>query len=539
MRDVTADLVVVGTGLAGLACALTSPGRVLLLTKTERPGSGSSWLAQGGIAAALAEGDDPEAHAADTLVAGAGLCDPEIVAGLVAEGPDAVAELEALGVRFDRHPDGGLKLGREAAHRAARIVHAGGDATGRAVCEALVRTACASSPRITVWTGAFAWDLLVEDGRVAGLLAYDEAQGWAHVRASRVVLATGGLGGLFAATTNPPEATGDGLALAARAGAAMADLEFVQFHPTALDLPDPRGRPLPLLSEALRGEGALLLDEGGRSLPTLVHPDRELAPRDVVARAIWAHQQAGGRAYLDLRPVLRRLGSAACPQAAAAARLAGRDPLDQPLPVTPAAHYHLGGVVTDAQGATSIPGLWACGEVAATGVHGANRLASNSLLEAFVFGRRVAAEAGRYEPSPRRRPAAMAVAPPPIASGDALRTARQELRRLAWRGLGLVRDEAGLAAAAHGIEALLGRLAELPAEPVGPGRLGQVRACGELRNLILAGRLLAQAAAARRESRGAHHRRDHPGQDGAAATRAVLTATVADGTGSTLADCTR
>lgn len=528
LRETTADLVVVGTGLAGLACALTSPGRVLLLTKADLLESGSSWLAQGGIAAALGEGDDPEAHAADTLAAGAGLCDPEVVAGLAAEAPDAVAELEALGVRFDRDATGRLRLGQEAAHRAARIVHAGGDGTGRAICKALIRAACAS-PRIEVRTGAFAWDLVVADGAIQGLLGYDDELGWLLVRTRRVVLATGGIGALYSATTNPPEATGDGLAMAARAGAMLADLEFVQFHPTALDLGEARGRPLPLLSEALRGEGALLLDERGRSLPTLRHPDRELAPRDVVARAIWQHRQAGGRAYLDLRPVLRCLGAEAFPQAMAAARLVGRDPLLDPLPVMPAAHYHMGGVATDARGRTSIRGLWACGEVAATGAHGANRLASNSLLEAFVLGRRVAEDAARPMSPVRDYP--IEVEAPSIAADPGLLDRRRQVSAIADGRLGLVRDGGGLEAAIHVLDRLADTMAGGSAGPLGSGRLGLVRATGELRNLLAVSRLIACAALARRESRGAHVRLDFPTVDREAARRCLVAADDLDGTG--------
>jgi L-aspartate oxidase len=333
------------------------------------------------------------------------------------------------------------------------------------------------------------------------------------LRSTRVVLASGGIGALYAETTNPPEATGDGLAMAARAGAALADLEFVQFHPTALDAGGAArgGSALPLLSEALRGAGALLVDDRGSRFITAEDPRGELAPRDVVSRAVFRRRAAGHRVMLDLRPALLASGGAgAFPAAVAACRRAGHDPEAIPVPVLPAAHYHMGGVLADALGRTSIPGLWACGEVAATGAHGANRLASNSLLEAVVSGGRVAADAAAHLPPPCAATPAISV--PALPDPLALPPLREGLRGLASRRLGVERDRAGLEAAlAEACEARRA-LNRLPAGRLGGGSgwLAAVRAYGELRNLRLVARLVATTALAREESRGAHFRRDHP-----------------------------
>jgi L-aspartate oxidase len=517
-----ADLVVVGAGIAGLACALHAPGRVLLLTKTEIPESGSSYLAKGGIAAALSPGDTPEAHAADTLAVGCGVADPEVVRLLTSAAPAAVAALDALGVPFARGRDGGLSLGREAAHAFPRIAHAGGDATGRHVCDALL-AALRRRPNVTLLEGCFAYDLLTcQDGAVRGLLAYDDAHGWLALHAPRVVLAAGGIGALYAETTNPPEATGDGLAMAARAGAVLADLEFVQFHPTALAVAE-RGRPLPLLSEALRGAGALLVDERGRRFSAAADPRGELAPRDVVARAVHRRRAAGLATLLDLRPALAA-SPAGFPAAVAACRRAGHDPLAAPVPVIPAAHYHMGGVLADARGRTSLRGLWACGEAAATGAHGANRLASNSLLEAYVMGVRVAADAAARA-APATASAGSAASPPDLPDPAAALALRERLQSAASRHLGVERDRAGLEAALAETAAVQRDLARLPASRLGAGAgwLAAVRAHGELRNLRLIARLVAATALVREESRGAHHRRDFPEPSAAWAHRQLVT----------------
>ncbi|HEX8374220.1 MAG TPA: FAD-binding protein, partial [Geminicoccaceae bacterium] len=378
--------------------------------------------------------------------------------------------------------------------------------------DALLR-AVRAKPNVTLLEGCFAFDLLTAKGSVCGLLAYDDARGWLVLRSTRVVLASGGIGALYAETTNPPEATGDGLAMAARAGSALADLEFVQFHPTALDdarADGGRGSGLPLLSEALRGAGATLVDDRGERFLPAEDPRAELAPRDVVARAVFRRRAAGREVLLDLRPALRAHGADAFPAAVAACRRAGYEPEAAPVPVLPAAHYHMGGVLADALGRTSIPGLWACGEVAATGAHGANRLASNSLLEAVVSGGRVAADAATHCRPPCAAQPALAI--PALPDPFALPPLRDGLRRIASRHLGVERDGAGLETALAEVAEVQRALNRLPAGRLGGGSgwLAAVRAYGELRNLRLATRLVATTAHAREESRGAHFRRDHP-----------------------------
>lgn len=486
------DVLVVGSGAAGLTAALgCAPLRVTVLTKATLISGASAW-AQGGVAAAVGTDDTPALHAADTLAAGAGLCDPRAVGLLTGEGPERVQALLDLGARFDRNATGELSLGREAAHSRRRILHAK-DATGSEIVRALGE-AVLQAPEVRVLERAFAMDLLVEDGRVGGVLAiHADGRRVLHV-APAVVLATGGLGQLYLHTTNPREATGDGLAMAARAGARLVDLELVQFHPTALAV-ETAGEPMPLLTEALRGEGAILIDDRGFRFMGDEHADRELAPRDVVARAIWRRLMAGRRVFLDARDAVGEEFPERFPTVFELCRQHGLDPRREPLPVAPAAHYHMGGIDVDGQGRSSLPGLWACGEVSSTGVHGANRLASNSLLEALVFGGRVAedlrAQAGRSFPSGRRVPAVFA------ASAGTPRDAELQLavRRIMWEKVGVVRDARGLTSALDELEAL--------AESQ-PG-IG-----GEARNLLSAGRLVTAAALARRESRGGHYRSDFP-----------------------------
>lgn len=508
-----ADVVIVGSGAAGLACALAlAPRHVTLLTKTDGLEGGASRYAQGGIAAALGPGDTPEAHAADTVAAGAGLSDPDTALLLARQGVSAMRDLLDAGLPVDRAADGKPLLGREAAHGSPRIVHAGGDATGRTLVAALARQVHAA-PSIHVATGVFAYDLVVHDGRVAGLMAFHPDSGWVFHRCDRVVLATGGIGALWRHTTNPAEATGDGLAMAARAGAALANLEFVQFHPTALAVGDDTGAAsLPLLTEALRGAGAHLLDDDGLRFMTSEHPAAELAPRDVVARAVWRRLADGQGTFLDLRPVLAERGEAAFPQAVAACRAAGFEPTRQPVPIRPAAHYHMGGVAVDRDGRSSISGLWACGEVADTGVHGANRLASNSLLEALVFARRVADDVAGYAdmPSTLEVDALAPAVPTPPAGQVAAIVAR--IRALVSRHVGLSRCGDGLcqAIAEHGVIAAALREWEAYARPDGKATTADVRRWGEARNLVLLAGLLARAAGNRTESRGAHYREDFP-----------------------------
>jgi L-aspartate oxidase len=499
----TADLVVVGSGAAGLTAALEAhPARVAVLTKGELGLSGSSAWAQGGIAAAVGPWDSTALHSRDTLAAGAGLNDPEVVDLLTASGPERIARLLALGTRFDRRADsdgGGLALGREAAHSRRRILHANGDATGAEIMRALTRAAWRAH-HLDVFENTFAWDLVVENGRVAGLTALG-ANGEALLfRAPAVVLATGGLGRLYSRTTNPDAVTGDGLGMAGRAGARLVDVEMVQFHPTALAAPG--ADPLPLLTEALRGEGAVLIDGSGHRFMLDVHPDAELAPRDIVARAIHERLAAGEDVFLDAREAVGAAFPERFPTVYASARKFGLDPRVEPLPVSPAAHYHMGGIATDDSGRSSLPGLWACGEAASTGAHGANRLASNSLLEALVFGSRVAADVAEVRADGPRRLVPLP-APPPEGVGRLPMTERgaealARLRDLAWRELGLVRDGAGLEAALAEIDGIA-RDESLVAEMGGEGR-----------NLLLAARLVAAAALERTESRGGHFRSDRP-----------------------------
>jgi L-aspartate oxidase len=499
------EVLVVGTGAAGLTAALgCSLLRVTVLTKARLGVGGSSPWAQGGIAAAVGKDDAPALHAADTLAAGAGLSDPHVVEILTAEGPERIQALLALGAHFDLDNSGSLALGREAAHSRRRILHAR-DATGAEIVRTLVE-AVRRSPQIRVVDEAFAVDLAMENGEVVGLLAVHAGGRRMLHLAPAVVLATGGLGRLYLHTTNPREATGDGLAMAARAGARLVDLEFVQFHPTALAS---GADPMPLLTEALRGEGAILVDGEGRRFMTGEHPDRELAPRDVVARAIWRRLTAGQSVFLDARGVVGDEFPERFPTVFKLCREHGLDPRREPMPVAPAAHYHMGGVAVDERGRTSLAGLWACGEVAATGVHGANRLASNSLLEALVFGGRVAEDLRSRVPMGQapRGPRIAGGAPAGGGPGDPELIAA--VRRLMWEKVGVVRDETGLTSAADELRRLA---AQHP------------QAAGEARNLLNVGRLVTAAALERRESRGGHYRADHPAADPAWQRRLFLTA---------------
>ena len=490
----THDVLVIGSGVGGLTVALETPGlRVGLLTKTELGRGGSSPMAQGGVAAAIGPGDSPAAHAEDTLAAAAGLAVPERVRILTEEGPARIAALLALGTRFDRDDVGHLALGREAAHGVARILHANGDATGAEIVRAL-RQAVESAPTVEVVERTCACELVMEQDRVVGALArHGEGTVVLHL-ARAVVLATGGIGQVYRHTTNPRENTGDGLAMAARAGARLADLEFVQFHPTALDVGDD---PMPLLTEALRGAGATLVDDRGRRFMPDFHPDGELAPRDVVARALWEMRRQGHRTRLDAQEAIGPGDEVAFPTALRHCLEHGFDPRREPVPVSPAAHYHMGGVAVDTHGRTSLAGLWACGEVSCAGVHGANRLASNSLLDAMVFGARVGRGLKREA---RELPPAKALVGRVDArcgdrSGEAQADAeiRRDIRDLMWSEVGLVRTAGGLQHAVDGLIRIARRL--------GPGS-------SETHNLLTVAGLVTQAALARRESRGAHFRSD-------------------------------
>ncbi|MGS0646683.1 L-aspartate oxidase [Komagataeibacter melomenusus] len=465
---------IVGAGLAGVMTALSTTRPCVLLCAGRldafRPPHAASWLAQGGLAAAVGADDTPALHAADTLAAGAGLCDPAIVARVTDDGPAAVRRLAALGVAWDRNPDGSLQRGLEAAHARRRIVHAGEDATGAAIMRALIARV-RRTPRITVIEHAHARDLVLHDGAVAGLQAVI-AGTEVILPATAIVLATGGVGGLFADTTNPAGATGSGLAIAVRAGAVLGNMEFVQFHPTALSA-GADGQRLGLVSEAVRGEGATLIDETGARFT------EELATRDAVSRAVWRHMMAGHTVYLDARKAIGAAFTQHFPAISALCAAHGIDPLTQPIPVRPAAHYHMGGVVVDAAGRTGVPGLWAAGEVACTGLHGANRLASNSLLEAVSFGTWIGQALDGHDrparPVASEKADAPAWAPPPVG-----------LRRLMSRYAGVIRSGAELEAG----------LRQVLAQPQGDARL----VCAAIMH----------AAALRTESRGGHFRSDYP-----------------------------
>ena len=485
--------------------------RVGVLTKAELHQATTRW-AQGGVAAVL--DDDPDStdlHLADTLAAGAGLCDPDAVRVLVDEGPARVNELIALGAIFDRDSQGELLLAREGGHSHARVVHAGGAATGVEVERALV--AAVHQTAAAVYEHWFALDLLIEDGRCAGVAALGPSGERAEVRARHVLVATGGAGQLFAVTTNPSESTGDGIAMALRAGAAVADLEFVQFHPTALHHP---AMPRPLLSEALRGHGALLRDAKGERFVD------ELLPRDKVSQAIMARvaDQGTDHVWLDATG-LERFGER-FPTIAASLAAVGLDPRTDWLPVAPAAHYICGGIVADLDGASSLSGLWVAGEAACNGVHGANRLASNSLLDGMVFGPRVveAVERGKDGPSPTGAmrcvlggegdaiPGRRLVAPLPAArqqgDGPATDGARAALQRAMTADAGVLRSADSLERALDAASSALAR-ARLDPSPDG--------ADSELANLATVGWALATSALARTETRGAHARADHPDVD--------------------------
>jgi L-aspartate oxidase len=495
--------IVVGAGIAGLMAALKlAPMNVRVLCKTSLgKGSATDW-AQGGIAAAMGDDDSPSLHAFDTQRAGAGISDELLVQILARDAPARIEELLALGAAFDRTDSGELALGREAAHQRRRIVKAGGDATGHEILKTLIE-AVHAHPSIEIVESVTADDLIVEGGRVRGVYAHDNATGEARIYAAdAVVLATGGIGRIYRYTTNPVQATGDGIAMAARAGALLADMEFVQFHPTALAI----GRdPMPLVTEAVRGEGAILVNDLGERFMLDVDAEAELAPRDVVARAIFRQLQRGRTVGLDARAAIGAAFPRLFPTVFAFCESAHVDPRVQNIPVAPAAHYHMGGIAVDEWGRSTLPGLWACGETSATGVHGANRLASNSLLEALVYGTRVATDIARAE-APVAASAPMTRAPQArswiVGEGEA--QAASDLRNVMYANVGLERNESGLREALARIGAL---------DEVFPN------AGGELRNLLVVARLIAEAALARHESRGSHYRTDYPDTDEALARR--------------------
>ena len=485
-------VLVIGGGLAGLFTALRlAPLPVTVLTpKPLGEGASSAW-AQAGIAAAIGEGDTAESHAADTIAAGAGLTDPAIADLLTREAQERIEDLLRYGVPFDRELDGKLRMSREAAHSARRIVGVQGDRAGRAVMAALI-AAVSSTPSISVFDTMEAVELVSRNGRIVGIYASRAGQpGRATFLPARaVVLATGGAGQLYRVTTNPKEANGGGLGMAARAGAVIADPEFVQFHPTAFDIGQD---PAPLASEAIRGDGALLINRSGERFMLKAHPSAELAPRDVVARAVHEEVTAGRGSFLDCRAIHLK---EAFPTAYEICAEAGIDPSRHPIPIAPAAHYHMGGVLTDARGRTTLTGLWACGEVACTGVHGANRLASNSLLEAAVFGARVAEDIASREQNWRALGEQSDV---PDTVNLAVEDPAHATRLVKWlretmaSQVGVERSEASLRAA-------LWSLQEIKAGAASPA----------LKNMVTAALLITVGAFARKESRGAHFRLDYP-----------------------------
>ncbi|MDO1560443.1 L-aspartate oxidase [Brevundimonas sp. 2R-24] len=472
-------IVVVGAGLAGLSAALSAGPCPVLLVSPAPLGQGcaSAW-AQGGVAAAVGEDDSPALHADDTLAAGAGLCDPEAVRDLAASAPQVIERLLALGAPFDRDATGRLLQSLEAAHSRPRVARIGGDGAGLKLTEVVMRAVLAAA-HVTVLESATLRGLMTgPNGEVRGVVL-SRGQRVTEIAARAVILATGGLGGLYAVTTNPPQLQGHGLAVAARAGAKVADAEFVQFHPTALDV---GADPAPLLTEALRGEGARLIGRDGSAVMEGVHPLGDLAPRDVVAAAVHTHAHMHGQVFLDARVIGSEFPSR-FPGVFEACRRFGLDPRDEPLPVAPAAHYHMGGVHADLHGRTSLANLFAAGECARTGVHGANRLASNALLEAALAGHRAGLLASAASEVPGRiatRGYGLDLPPQALA----------QLRQGMSRHAGVVRDEAGL-------NELLGLIARL--ESGHPDSLS-----------LTAARILAAAALARRESRGAHLRSDGP-----------------------------
>ncbi len=501
--QVGADVIVVGSGIAGISVALRARAaglRVLMVTKA-RIEEGSTQWAQGGIAAALADEDSPDDHWMDTLVAGAGLCDPEAVHILVMQGPSAVRGLIDLGMRFDRTISGDLALTREGGHLRSRIAHAGGDATGAEIMRALTSAARAGDG-LEIIEQALALDLLTDDtGAAQGITLHVMGQGQRDgvgaALAPAVVLATGGLGQIYSQTTNPAVATGDGVALALRAGAEIADMEFVQFHPTVMWLgPNTRGQQ-PLVSEAVRGEGAILIDDAGTRFMVDEHPLAELAPRDVVAKVIMRRMLDTGRphVWLDGRALGERAWRTRFPTILARCMEHGITPWSEAIPVAPAQHFASGGVRTDSDGRSSVPGLFACGEVSCTGVHGANRLASNSLLEGLVFAERIGAALAEKLPSRRE------VVWPSTTAGLVGGADRAALQAMMLTGAGVLRSDSSLRATLQGLAGLATRDSARGTDS------------WEATNLHAVASAVALAALLRTETRGSHWRDDYPAPD--------------------------
>jgi L-aspartate oxidase len=506
LEHLTTDFLIIGGGVAGLRAAveLARNGDVLVVTK-DAPSESSTEYAQGGVAVALSDEDEISIHFDDTIRAGDGLCSRKAVGTLVEEGPMRIRELITWGAEFDQEGSR-LAFTQEAAHSKRRVLHAHGDSTGHEILRALIDKVKASR-RAAKLDYAFTQELIVDRGRCTGAVVVQQRESRVLVITARaVLLATGGAGRLFERTTNPPVATGDGIAMAWRAGAALVDLEFIQFHPTALFKP---GAPQFLLSEAMRGEGGMLRNVHGLRFMDQYHPARELAPRDVVTRAIWSEMSAtnADHVYLDLTHLSPEYLRQRFPRIHSTCLSYGVDITETPIPVSPAAHYIMGGVHTDLWGATSVPGLFAAGEAACTGVHGANRLASNSLLEGLVYGERAGLGAARYA-AKRQRPSgpprsvltALDKGPSGEYTASDVEHVRTSLRKLMWEHAGIIRTGDGLSSALRKLRAWDRMIKHPPRE----------RAALELRNMITASLLIARSALQREGSVGAHYRSDFP-----------------------------